>query len=122
MASNPLEQSTTKGIIKQSFVAKIVEEHKSERVKIEIDTEFWKGDGFDSASTSSVHSNGGSFSKPNSNNTNVAVKKTLQKTLVKEINQEYHPIKHIKDSFIMMLKMKYRSKLDEKPPKTKEYR
>lgn len=34
MASNPLEQTGSKGMLKQTFVAKIVEEHKSERVKI----------------------------------------------------------------------------------------
>lgn len=47
------------------------------------------------------------LNKPHTNN-----KKGLSIILVREFNQAYHPIRIIKESFMMMFQMKYRERLN----------
>lgn len=47
-------------------------------------------------------------------NNSMVLRRNLFQVLKKELAKEYHPIQHIKESFMMILKMKYRTILDTK--------
>lgn len=84
-ASNKFEG---KNVMKQTFATHLNDEHKSNRVKIEIDSTHWANNGIDSSSTLSSVESEGSFSSCNAQRKNKEeIKRSLQRILVHEINQ-----------------------------------
>lgn len=78
----------------------------------------WAGIDKESVSTE-YSSTAGSPEKQKKNNNN---RKGLTNILVKEFNQQYHPIRQLKDAFAMIFQMKYRTKLNELAPFTEDKR
>jgi hypothetical protein len=115
MNSQEVMELNTKQVLKETFN---FEEYKqSQNVYFDL------GPRFDSSQIDSVSTGYGSLMATGQSRIKKSMsgnRKGVANILVREFNQPYHPIRIIKDSFMMMFQMKYREKLNHMGPYSQE--